>query len=163
MTASAHRSEPSTGSPTEATAHGKRATLKVFRGDSNAGELKSYDVETYPGMVVLDAVHQIQAHEAGDMAVRWWDEKAELTHWLYVYEHGKRLQVSPSRLRPGGPTDSALRTREVQLWNPSGDTDVVAGTDVSKSMVVVPIIGSDRALGTIQLENHEREDAFGES
>ena len=104
-----------------------------------------------------------EVFHTGDMAIRWWDEKESRTQWLYVYEHGKRLQVSPSRLRAGGPTDRALHTREVQLWNPSGSSDVVAGTDVSKSMVVVPIIGSDRALGTIQLENHEREDAFGEA
>src|SRR5262249_19814812 len=31
------------------------------------------------------------------------------------------------------------------------------------SIVVVPISGSDRALGTIVLENHEREDAFVDS
>ena len=104
-----------------------------------------------------------EVFHTGDLAIRWWDEKENLTHWLYVCEHGTRLQVSPSRLRPGGATDRALRTREVQVWNPSGDTDIVAGTDVSKAIVVVPIIGSDRTLGTIQLENHEREDAFGES
>jgi GAF domain-containing protein len=30
-------------------------------------------------------------------------------------------------------------------------------------MAVIPIVGADRALGTIQLENFEREDAYGES
>ena len=49
----------------------KTATLKVFRGDSQGGELKSYDVETYPGMVVLDAIHEIQAHQEPTLAVRW--------------------------------------------------------------------------------------------
>ena len=39
----------------------KKATLKVFRGDSEGGKLESYEVETYPGMVVLDAIHDIQA------------------------------------------------------------------------------------------------------
>jgi GAF domain-containing protein len=34
---------------------------------------------------------------------------------------------------------------------------------MAKCVVWVPIIGSDRVLGAVQLENHEREHAFGES
>ena len=49
----------------------KTATLKVFRGDSNGGDFKSYEVETYPGMVVLDAIHDIQAKQEPTLAVRW--------------------------------------------------------------------------------------------
>jgi succinate dehydrogenase / fumarate reductase iron-sulfur subunit len=48
-----------------------KAKLRVFRGNSEGGELKDYEVETYTGMVVLDAVHEIQAKEAPEMAVRW--------------------------------------------------------------------------------------------
>jgi succinate dehydrogenase / fumarate reductase iron-sulfur subunit len=48
-----------------------KATLKIFRGNSEGGELKAYDVETYPGMVVLDAVHEIQAKDEPSLAVRW--------------------------------------------------------------------------------------------
>ena len=47
------------------------ATLKVFRGDNNGGEHVEYKVPIAPGMVVLDAIHYIQAHQAGDLAVRW--------------------------------------------------------------------------------------------
>src|SRR5258708_37892805 len=47
------------------------ATFKIFRGDSNGGELSEYKVPIAPGMVVLDALHYIQAHEAHDLAVRW--------------------------------------------------------------------------------------------
>ena len=50
---------------------GKKATLRIFRGDREGGELKTYDVETYPGMVVLDAVHEVQAKQAPELAVRW--------------------------------------------------------------------------------------------
>jgi succinate dehydrogenase / fumarate reductase iron-sulfur subunit len=48
-----------------------KATLRVFRGDSSGGDLKPYEVETYPGMVVLDAVHDIQAKQEPQLAVRW--------------------------------------------------------------------------------------------
>ena len=49
----------------------KNATLKVFRGDAEGGQLESYEVETYPGMVVLDAIHDIQAKQEPTLAVRW--------------------------------------------------------------------------------------------
>ena len=47
------------------------ATFKVWRGDAKTGELTSYTTEVSPGMVVLDAIHQIQADQANDLAVRW--------------------------------------------------------------------------------------------
>jgi succinate dehydrogenase / fumarate reductase iron-sulfur subunit len=47
------------------------ATLRVFRGDTNGGEHVDYQVPLAPGMVVLDAVHYIQGHQAPDLAVRW--------------------------------------------------------------------------------------------
>ncbi|HEY3227268.1 MAG TPA: succinate dehydrogenase/fumarate reductase iron-sulfur subunit [Planctomycetota bacterium] len=47
------------------------AKFRVFRGDRAGGELKDYDVPVETGMVVLDAMHWIQAHAAPDMAVRW--------------------------------------------------------------------------------------------
>jgi succinate dehydrogenase / fumarate reductase, iron-sulfur subunit len=46
------------------------ATFRVWRGDSE-GEFKDYSTEVSEGMVVLDAVHQIQAESANDLAVRW--------------------------------------------------------------------------------------------
>ncbi len=47
------------------------ATFKIWRGDKSGGEFKEYTTETSTGMVVLDAVHQIQAKDANDLAVRW--------------------------------------------------------------------------------------------
>jgi succinate dehydrogenase / fumarate reductase, iron-sulfur subunit len=47
------------------------ATLRVFRGDRDGGKPVDYQVALVPGMVVLDAVHSIQAHQAPDLAVRW--------------------------------------------------------------------------------------------
>jgi succinate dehydrogenase / fumarate reductase, iron-sulfur subunit len=47
------------------------ATLRVFRGDKNGGQAVDYKVPLTPGMVVLDAVHSIQAHQSPDLAVRW--------------------------------------------------------------------------------------------
>ncbi len=49
----------------------KKATFKVWRGDSNGGKLETYTTEVSEGMVVLDAIHQIQSESANDLAVRW--------------------------------------------------------------------------------------------
>ena len=48
-----------------------KATFRIFRGDASGGELKDYEAEVGEGMVVLDVVHDIQATQANDMAVRW--------------------------------------------------------------------------------------------
>ena len=47
------------------------ATLRVFRGGPDGGQAVDYAVPVAPGMVVLDALHSIQAHQAPDLAVRW--------------------------------------------------------------------------------------------
>ncbi len=46
-------------------------TFRVWRGDTEAGELRDYQVEVNEGEVVLDIIHRIQATQAGDLAVRW--------------------------------------------------------------------------------------------
>src|SRR6478735_8599040 len=47
------------------------ATFQIWRGDALSGKFESYSTETSEGMVVLDAVHQVQAEQANDLAVRW--------------------------------------------------------------------------------------------
>ncbi|MCG3197234.1 MAG: Fumarate reductase iron-sulfur subunit [bacterium] len=46
-------------------------TFNIWRGGAEGGEFKEYRTEVTEGMVVLDAVHQIQAESANDLAVRW--------------------------------------------------------------------------------------------
>jgi succinate dehydrogenase / fumarate reductase iron-sulfur subunit len=47
------------------------ATFRIWRGDEQGGRLQDYATEVTEGMVVLDAVHHIQAASANDLAVRW--------------------------------------------------------------------------------------------
>ena len=46
-------------------------TFNVFRGDREEGKEVEYKFEVEEGMVVLDAIHQIQRTQAGDLACRW--------------------------------------------------------------------------------------------
>src|SRR5687767_203762 len=47
------------------------AIFRIWRGDATKGAFEDYQTEVSEGMVVLDAVHQIQAEKANDLAVRW--------------------------------------------------------------------------------------------
>ncbi|GIV01320.1 MAG: succinate dehydrogenase/fumarate reductase iron-sulfur subunit [Fimbriimonadales bacterium] len=49
----------------------KTITLRVFRGDANGGTTQDFQVETFPGMVVLDAIHVIQKEQDPSLACRW--------------------------------------------------------------------------------------------
>jgi len=77
MTASVSRGIAESGqraaerSDASARGESRKATFKVWRGDSAGGRLESYTTSVSEGMVVLDAIHQIQAESANDLAVRW--------------------------------------------------------------------------------------------
>src|SRR5213592_4688535 len=47
------------------------ATFRIWRGNGHEGAFRDYTTDVSEGMVVLDAVHQIQAQQANDLAVRW--------------------------------------------------------------------------------------------
>lgn len=47
------------------------AHFKVWRGDTDGGDLQDYEVEVNDGEVVLDIIHRLQATQAADLAVRW--------------------------------------------------------------------------------------------
>jgi PAS domain S-box-containing protein len=102
-----------------------------------------------------------------DLYINWFDEKNNLVHYLYPYEHGVRLVIAPQPPRPDGIFSRIVRTRQLVIWNSVEEGDAISipipGTDASKSGISVPIISGDRILGVIQLENYEREHAYGES
>jgi len=49
---------------------GKR-TFSIWRGNGQDGNFETYETEVSEGMVVLDVLHQLQAEQAPDLAVRW--------------------------------------------------------------------------------------------
>lgn len=46
-------------------------TLRIWRGDADGGDFRDYTTQADTGMVVLDAVHNVQAESAPDLACRW--------------------------------------------------------------------------------------------
>jgi succinate dehydrogenase / fumarate reductase, iron-sulfur subunit len=62
-----------TAAQAEQDARAKHATrrFRVWRGENGTGDFVDYEQEVVEGMVVLDAIHEIQATQANDMALRW--------------------------------------------------------------------------------------------
>ncbi|MFN8400320.1 MAG: GAF domain-containing protein [Anaerolineales bacterium] len=102
-----------------------------------------------------------------DLMITWHDEKENLVHYLYCYEHNERIVIAPRPPSSSGIFERQVKTRKPVIWNTTKEgneiSPAVPGTDESKSGVSLPIISSDRVLGAIQLENYERENAYGES
>ena len=48
-----------------------KVSFSIWRSEGEGGQFQQYETEITEGMVVLDAVHQIQAESAPDLAVRW--------------------------------------------------------------------------------------------
>src|SRR4051795_12636071 len=55
----------------DAAAHHSTRSFKIWRGADGKGEFVEYKQDVVEGMVVLDAVHEIQATQANDLACRW--------------------------------------------------------------------------------------------
>ncbi|MEO8523441.1 MAG: GAF domain-containing protein, partial [Caldimonas sp.] len=120
------------------------------------------------GIVDLVGDKLREVFDTGDIAVWWWDGPARTGHPYYVFEHGVRQSHGPIHIKPGLVYDRFLVDREVLVTNTRSEMErlgfrVVEGTDASRSAVFVPIVGGDRVLGAVILENHEREHAFGEA
>ena len=110
-----------------------------------------------------------EVFKTSDIGIRWYDPKANLIHYLYEYEHGVRLKhplvaaegrrrlVEDRERRASRSWPTRARTRKQM------GLGVVPGTDDSHSAVFVPIVGSDRVLGLIVMEDYEREYAYGEA
>jgi GAF domain-containing protein/DNA-binding response OmpR family regulator len=102
--------------------------------------------------------------QTGEFGIRWYDYDNKIVHYLYEYEHGERLSIPPGPSRIGW--NIITSRREPVIRNTAmevSEAGNIPGTDISKSNVSVSIIGSDRVLGSIVVENFEREYAFSES
>src|SRR5437867_266505 len=109
-----------------------------------------------------------EVFHTGDIGIRWYDPKANLTYDLYAYEHGVRLNVPPTTPAPGGTWLRLAETRQPVVANSRAEyaalgLTTIPGTDIGHSTAIVPILGSDRVLGAIMLEDFDRENAFGEA
>ncbi|MGH8802210.1 MAG: GAF domain-containing protein, partial [Casimicrobiaceae bacterium] len=113
--------------------------------------------------LVGDKLRKVLATD--DIGIRWLDHDARMVHYLYEFEHGKRLTI-PSASPTAERWEALVSRREPNVLSTAAETatlTIVPGTDRSKSFASVPIVGTDRVIGQITVENFEREHAYGES
>ncbi len=120
----------------------------------------------FPAIIRMVGDKLREIFDSGDVNILWWDEKTRLVQALYRYEHHRPLPLPPARpLRPGEPLERILLRRQVGVTNTREEQTRVGlgphpGTDWALSVAAVPILGRDRVLGALGLQNHEREYAF---
>src|SRR3982751_4020259 len=69
--AKAHDAYTAAQAAQDASAKHQMRSFRIWRGEAGKGEFVEYKQDVTEGMVVLDAVHKIQAKHANDLAVRW--------------------------------------------------------------------------------------------
>ena len=89
--------------------------LRIWRGTADGGDLQDFTVAVEDGEVVLDAIHRVQATQAGDLAVRWNCKagkcgscSAEVNgrprlmcmNRLSTYDRGQPITITPLRTFP---------------------------------------------------------------
>ena len=130
-----------------------------------AAELNFQAIIDLVGDKLCELFHSI------DMGIVWVDEPAGLMHFRYSREHGQRQQLPPAAIATvaaGKRYYAALKSRQTVLWRNreeyrKWELFVAEGTDMSRSGVSTPIFAGDRFLGFIAMEEHARDDAFGDA
>ena len=111
-----------------------KATFSIWRGDAQQGELVDYQTEVSEGMVVLDAVHNIQAETAPDLACRW-NCKAGKCGSCSAEINGQPRLMCMTRLN-SLPMDKPVTIEPMRSFPPMKDliTDVSWNYEVKKKI-----------------------------
>src|SRR5256885_16756552 len=103
-----------------------RATFRIWRTQpGGGGGFRDYTTAVSDGMVVLDAVHHIQAEQSPDLAVRWNCKAGKCGSWSAGSQRRPRL-LRLTRLRQAKPCPPVTGAPSRAI-PPRSDT----GTDVS--------------------------------
>jgi len=134
-----------------------KATFRIWRGDARGGEFRDYATEVSEGMVVLDAVHQIQAESASDLAVRW-NCKAGKCGSCSAEVNGMPKLMCMTRLSDV-PLDQPVTIEPIKAFPPVKDlvTDVSWNYRVKKTIKKFKPRKPDAADGTWRMAQHDIE------
>ena len=125
-----------------------QVNFQIWRGDASGGELVGYQTEITEGMVVLDAVHQIQSESANDLAVRW-NCKAGKCGSCSAEINGRPRLMCMTRMGDL-PTDRPITIEPIKAFPTISDlvTDVSWNFDVKKRIAPFKPRAPDAEDGT---------------
>ncbi len=121
-----------------------------------AGALTQFEVAQLVG-VALQAQFSTQS-----LSIWRWEPELDRVGCLYGTEHGGRIHPPPQAVRPGSFFSTLIHDRSVFRGPPRAGARPIEGTDLCRSLLAVPLVGADRVLGIIALEDYERDDRFDE-
>ncbi|HEY2825475.1 MAG TPA: 2Fe-2S iron-sulfur cluster-binding protein, partial [Gemmatimonadales bacterium] len=129
----------------------------VYRGTKEKGALQTFDIECDEGMVVLDAVHRIQAEQAPDLACRW-NCKAGKCGSCSAEINGKPRLMCMTRLGDY-PEDKPITVTPMQAFPLIKDlvTDVSWNYQVNKSIPAFKPRAPDFPDGSWRMYQYEVE------
>src|SRR5215213_9050565 len=132
-----------------------KATFKIWRGNREGGEFVSYDTEISEGMVVLDAVLQIQGEQAGDLACRW-NCKAGKCGSCSAEINGNPKLMCMTRMNTL-PTDEPVTVEPMRAFPLKKDlvTDVSWNYEVKKRIKKFKPRPPDAADGTWRMQQED--------
>src|SRR5262249_3910400 len=96
---------------------------------------------------------------SGDVSIMWWEQQTNQVRAVYRYGHARPVPLRPARrLSPTEPLAMMLHSRHAGVANTREEQTQVGlkpypGTDWALSVAAVPIVGSERVLGVIGLQN----------
>jgi succinate dehydrogenase / fumarate reductase, iron-sulfur subunit len=133
----------------------KNVTLKIWRGNQEKGEFKEYSTQVDEGMVVLDVVHQVQATQAADLAVRW-NCKAGKCGSCSAEINGKPRLMCMTRMSDL-PTDQPITVEPIQAFPLIKDlvTDVTSNYEAKKRIKKFKPRPPDAADGTWRMDQRD--------
>lgn len=134
-----------------------QVTFNIWRTTSAGGEFREYTTEVTEGMVVLDAVHQIQADLANDLAVRW-NCKAGKCGSCSAEINGKPRLMCMTRMSDV-PVDKPVVLQPMKAFPVIRDlvTDVSINYRIKKRIKKFKPRKPDAADGTWRISQHDVE------
>ncbi|HNA87920.1 MAG TPA: GAF domain-containing protein, partial [Anaerolineales bacterium] len=103
-----------------------------------------------------------------NLGIRLYDAQNNLIHYVYEYIQGERREYPSKPPAEGGTFERISKTRQPFVRNTLAEREALGltllpNTEAAKSSVNVPIIGSDRVIGVIIVQSHEKEYAYSEA
>ena len=131
------------------------ATFRIWRGNADGGEFHDYSTEISEGMVVLDAVLEIQAADANDLAVRW-NCKAGKCGSCSAEVNGNPRLMCMTRM-DAIPTDEPITIEPMQSFPSIKDlvTDVSWNYEVKKAIAPFTPRPADATDGTWRMQQRD--------
>ncbi|MGH7642492.1 MAG: succinate dehydrogenase/fumarate reductase iron-sulfur subunit [Candidatus Dormibacteria bacterium] len=135
----------------------RKVKLRVWRGNADGGDFQEFSVPQVEGMVVLDAIHWIQANGTSDLACRW-NCKAGKCGSCSAEINGRPALMCKTRVDEALAAATVISVRPMQVFPKLEDlvTDVRWNYEVNRRIKPFTPAPGDHAPFLMQQQDIER-------